>query len=78
MQSSLCAAITGRVPNYGYLLDENRKGNILVKVQAKIEDDFDYQLLGCCAKKIGFGSTGFYRASFGSISGSPNQSRRPA
>ena len=55
VQSSLCAAITGRVPNYGYLLDENRKGNILVKVQAKIEDDFDYQLLGCCAKKIGFG-----------------------
>jgi len=55
VQSSLCAAITGRVPEYGYLLDENRKGNIFVDVQADIKDDFDYQLLGYCAKKIGFG-----------------------
>ncbi|MEL7565185.1 MAG: aconitase X catalytic domain-containing protein [Dehalobacterium sp.] len=55
VQSSLCAAITGRVPEYGCLLDENRKGNILVDVQADIKNDFDYQLLGYCAKKIGFG-----------------------
>lgn len=55
VQSSLCAAITGRVPEYGFLLDENRKGTILVEVQAEIKDDFDYQLLGYCAKKIGFG-----------------------
>lgn len=55
VQSSLCAAITGRVPEYGYLLDENRKGNIRVDVRADMEDDFAYQLLGYCAKKIGPG-----------------------
>lgn len=47
-QSALCAAITGFVPRYGYLLDENRKGEILVEVKADIKTDFDYQLLGWC------------------------------
>jgi cis-L-3-hydroxyproline dehydratase len=47
-QSALCAAITGRAPEYGLLLSENRKGEILVEVSARIEDDFDYQLLGWC------------------------------
>lgn len=54
-QSALCAAVTGVVPYYGYLLDENRKGQILVHVEADMENDFDYQLLGYFApKKIGF------------------------
>ncbi|WZL72843.1 aconitase X catalytic domain-containing protein [Clostridiaceae bacterium 35-E11] len=47
-QSALCAAITGLVPNYGLLLDENRKAEILVDVQADVKDDFDYQILGWC------------------------------
>lgn len=47
-QSALCAAITGVVPEYGLLLDKNRKGEILVEVKADIKDDFDYQLLGWC------------------------------
>lgn len=47
-QSALCAAVTGKVPLYGLLLDENRKGEILVNVEARIENDFDYQLLGWC------------------------------
>lgn len=47
-QSALCAAITGLVPEYGFLLDENRKAEILVEVKAEIKDDFDYQLLGWC------------------------------
>jgi len=47
-QSALCAAITGFVPEYGLLLEENRKAEILVDVKAKIRDDFDYQLLGWC------------------------------
>ena len=51
-QSALCAAITGRVPEYGLLLDENRAGDVLVKVEADINDAFDYQLLGYCAPKI--------------------------
>ncbi len=47
-QSALCAAVTGKVPVYGLLLDENRKAEILVHVEADIQDDFDYQLLGWC------------------------------
>jgi cis-L-3-hydroxyproline dehydratase len=54
-QSALCAAVTGFVPEYGLLLDENRPGNILVEVQAKMKSDFDYQLLGYMGKKIGSG-----------------------
>lgn len=46
--SALCAAITARVPYYGLLLDENRKAEIEVKVEADIETDFDYQILGWC------------------------------
>lgn len=54
-QSALCAAITGLVPEYGLLLDENRKGDILVEVQADMKSDFEYQLLGYMGKKIGNG-----------------------
>ena len=32
--SALCAAVTGIVPHYGLLLDENRKAEIVVDVQA--------------------------------------------
>jgi len=54
-QSALCAAVTGVIPYYGYLLDENRKGEILVHVEADMENDFDYQLLGYYTpKKTGF------------------------
>ncbi|MGA2080347.1 MAG: aconitase X catalytic domain-containing protein [Holophaga sp.] len=53
--SALCAAVTGFVPEYGLLLDENRKGEILVDVKADIKSDFDYQLLGYMGKKIGNG-----------------------
>ncbi len=54
-QSALCAAITGYVPEYGLLLDENRRGDILVEVQADMKSDFEYQLLGYMGKKIGNG-----------------------
>ena len=55
-QSALCAAVTGRAPLYGFLLDENRRGEVLVQVEAEIKSDFDYQLLGYCAPKImGYG-----------------------
>jgi len=46
--SALCAAVTGVVPRYGLLLDENRKAEIIVDVQAEVETDFDYQILGWC------------------------------
>ena len=54
-QSALCAAITGFVPEYGLLFDENRKGDILVEVQANMKSDFEYDLLGYMGKKIGNG-----------------------
>jgi hypothetical protein len=47
-QSALCAAITGKVPLYGLLLDEERNARIHVKIEADIQTDFDYQLLGWC------------------------------
>ncbi|EJF01034.1 DUF521 domain-containing protein [Liquorilactobacillus mali] len=54
-QSALCAAVTGVVPYYGYLMKENRKGEILVNVLAKMDYDFDFQLLGYVLPlKIGF------------------------
>lgn len=53
--SALCAAITGFVPEYGVLLDENRYGTTLVQVDAALNDEFDFALLGLNAKKIGRG-----------------------
>lgn len=53
--SALCAAITGYVPQYGLLLDENRKGDILVRVEADMKTPYEYHLLGMMGKKIGEG-----------------------
>lgn len=54
--SALAAAITGRVPLYGILLNKNRRGEMLVKVEATLKDDFDYHLLGyAIGKEAGTG-----------------------
>lgn len=53
--SALFAAITGYVPEYGLLFDENRKGDILVNVEADLDNDYCYHMLGMCGKKIGHG-----------------------
>lgn len=53
--SALCAAITGFVPEYGLLFDENRYGDILVDVQVDMKTDYDYHILGMLGKKIGNG-----------------------
>lgn len=50
--SALAAGLTGRVPGYGYHLDENRHGKIKVKVNAKLKGDTDYATLGYFAGKI--------------------------
>ena len=42
----LCAAILGRVPEYGLLLDEHRRGQVLVQVTAALTNPIDYALLG--------------------------------
>lgn len=44
--SALAAAITGRVPAYGYHLDENRKATHLVHVGMPLKTDRDYAVLG--------------------------------
>jgi hypothetical protein len=52
--SALAAAVTGRVPWYGLMLKENRIGNILIKIEANLKDDFDYHLLGyTLGKEVG-------------------------
>ncbi len=43
--SALAAALIGKTPNYGYHLDENRKPNVLIKVEAELHDS-DYGALG--------------------------------
>jgi predicted aconitase len=44
--SALAAAICGVTPNYGLHLDENRKPDVLVKVDAKLETNSDFGALG--------------------------------
>ncbi|MFH1138892.1 MAG: aconitase X catalytic domain-containing protein [Pseudomonadota bacterium] len=51
-QSALCAAVAGRTPVYGFLLDENRLGQAVVEVTAEMRDDFDYSLLGWLTPKL--------------------------
>lgn len=54
-QSALCAAVVGKVPEYGLLLTENRKATARVVVKADLSDDFAYQQLGWAVpKKIGY------------------------
>lgn len=42
----LYAALAGKYPKIGYLLDENRKGTHLVKVEAKLRSATDFGALG--------------------------------
>lgn len=44
--AALAAAIAGRVPAYGYHLDENRRGQFLIHVKAPLTDIADYGALG--------------------------------
>ncbi len=43
--SALSAALIGKTPNYGYHLDENRKPDVLITVEAELHDS-DYGALG--------------------------------
>lgn len=54
-QSALCAAVVGKVPEYGLLLTVNRRATARVVVKADLSDDFAYQQLGWAVpNKIGF------------------------
>ena len=44
--SALCAAICGVTPEYGLHLPENRVADVLVTVEGKLRDRFDYGVLG--------------------------------
>jgi predicted aconitase len=48
----LYAALTGKYPKIGYLLDENRKGTHLVLVQAELSSPTDYGAVGFYAGAI--------------------------
>ena len=55
-QSALASGIIGKTPLYGLHIKENRKGTCLVKVEAKLKDEFDYTLLGhAVGKLVGYG-----------------------
>lgn len=52
--SALAAALTGRTPCHGLHLDQNRKGEILYKVTAKLKTIADYGALGSyVGKRVG-------------------------
>jgi predicted aconitase len=55
-QSALASGIIGKTPLYGLHVKENRKGTCLIKVEAKLKDEFDYTLLGyAVGKLVGYG-----------------------
>ena len=53
-QSAMCAAITGVTPEYGLLLEQNRASDVLIQVEADVDSEYDYELLGYITpKKMG-------------------------
>lgn len=50
--TALAAAITGRVPAYGYHLDENRKGTHLIRVEMELKTEKDFAVLGYFGGKL--------------------------
>src|SRR5699024_7967064 len=42
----IAAALTGRVPAYGFHIEENRKGSVAFNIQAEINDLADWGMLG--------------------------------
>lgn len=50
--SGLASALTGRTPEYGFHLKQNRYGKFLVQVEAKLRDMTDYGTLGYFTGRI--------------------------
>ena len=58
---ALSAAIIGKVPLMGYLLDENRRSNVLVKAKFNPKNETDYSVLGySVGKKLKTGEVPVY------------------
>ena len=51
-ESSTAAMLTGKIPYWGYHLDENRHGTHLVEVEYDVESTMDWGLLGYYAGEI--------------------------
>ena len=49
---ALASAICGRIPSFGYHLDENRPGQVLVNIKAKLKEETDYDALGYYVGRI--------------------------
>ena len=55
-QSALAAGVIGKTPEYRLHLKENRRGTVLINVEAILKDEFDYSLLGnWVGKAVGYG-----------------------
>ncbi len=52
MESAIAASLLGVVPEFGVLLDENRKGTLLIEVTAALEDPTDWGALGYYGGKL--------------------------
>jgi predicted aconitase len=56
IQTALAAGVIGETPEYGLHMKENRKGTVLVRVEANLKDGYSYSLLGqYVGKKVGYG-----------------------
>ncbi len=51
-ESALAASLVGLVPEFGVLLEENRKGTLRIEVRAELEDPTDWGALGYWAGKL--------------------------
>ena len=50
--SALAAAVIGKTPEYGFHLDENRLGHLLIEVEASLKEPYDWGLLGYMVGRI--------------------------
>ena len=50
--SALAAALIGKTPNYGVHRPENRRADVIIKVEAELKDDSDYGALGIHVGRI--------------------------
>jgi predicted aconitase len=51
-ESAIAASLLGLVPEFGVLLDENRKGTLLIEVTTRLENPTDWGALGYFAGKL--------------------------
>lgn len=50
--SALAAGVIGKTPYYGLHLDENRRGDLLIEVDADLNESYDWGILGHCVGTI--------------------------